>query len=397
MTSPIIVAGGGIAGLTVALSLLRQGRQVIVLEQTRAIGDVGAGISLGARTSRALYALGIEAALKAVSDTPQGSAAFDYRTGEVLGGAYARRNWSAADMADVNMLHRADLFDVLKAAIDAIDPQAVRLGHRLERYEQDEAGVTVHLSDGDILSGSVLIGADGLRSTVRSQMTGEVTPRATGRVAYRFLVPMAQAAPFMGAGPAGIYVGSRVALGRYVIRKGTLVNCVAFAHRPDVSSESWSQRATRDELMALFDGWHPDVRGLASAAPLERTARWALYDRDPLDTWIDGRVTLIGDAAHPLIPFLGLGAAMGVEDAIIMARAFAQWPEPAQALDVYQRARTGRANAILLESRRQAEVFDAGPGATNDMPDAERESRVDYDPLTVALPQPWQTCPDKQP
>lgn len=388
MTSPIIVAGGGIAGLTVALALLRQEKPVVVLEQTRTIGDVGAGISLGARTSRALYSLGLEAALKAVSDSPQGSAAFDYRTGEVLGGAYARRNWSAADMVDVNMLHRADLFDVLKGGIDAIDPHAVRLGERVEHYDQDESGVTVFLADGTAISGSMLIGADGLRSTIRAQMTGSVAPRRTGRVAYRFLVPMAEAAPFMEAGPAGIYVGSRVALGRYVIRKGSLVNCVAFAHSAEVSEESWAQRASRDELMALFDGWHPDVRGLAAAAPLDRTARWALYDRDPLDTWVDGRVTLIGDAAHPLIPFLGLGAAMGVEDAIVMGRAFDRHGATTHALDVYQRARAPRANAILLESRRQAEVFDAGPGATNDIPDSERESRVDYDPMTVALPEP---------
>jgi salicylate hydroxylase len=388
MTLPIIVAGGGIAGLTLALALLRQGKQVVVLEQTREIGDVGAGISLGARTSRALYSLGLEATLKAVSDSPQGSAAFDYRTGDVLGGAYARRNWSAADMVDVNMLHRADLFDVLKAGIDSIDPHAVRLGERVERYEQNEDCVSVFLADGMAIEGSTLIGADGLRSTVRAQMTGSTLPRRTGRVAYRFLVPMTEAAPFMGAGPAGIYVGARVALGRYVIRQGSLVNCVAFAHSDDVSEETWSQRASRDELMALFEGWHADVRGLAAAAPLDRTARWALYDRDPLDTWVDGRVTLIGDAAHPLVPFLGLGAAMGVEDAIVMARAFERSSDPAQALDVYQRARTGRANAILLESRRQAEIFDAGPGATNDIPDGERESRVDYDPMTVPLPGP---------
>jgi len=394
MTAPIIIAGGGIAGLTVALALLRQGKRVVVLEQTREIGDVGAGISLGARTSRALYSLGVEAELKAVSDSPQGSTALDYRTGEVLGGAFARRNWSAADMVDVNMLHRADLFDVLKGAIDAIDPRALRLGERVARYEQDESGVITFLTSGTAISGSVLIGADGLRSTVRAQMTGSTAPRSTGRVAYRFLVPMALAAPFMGAGPAGIYVGSRVALGRYVIRKGSLVNCVAFAHNDRVSEESWSRRASRDELLALFDGWHVDVRGLAAAAPLDRTARWALYDRNPLEAWVDGRVALIGDAAHPLIPFLGLGAAMGVEDAIVLSRAFECWSDPTAALDVYQRARTTRANAILLESRRQAEIFDVGPDAIDSIPDAERESRKDYDPVSVTLPEPATSLTD---
>jgi len=387
MASPILIAGGGIAGLVAALALQRQGRRVIVLEQARAIGDVGAGISMGARTSRALYGLGLEDAIKAVADTPQGSAAFDYRTGEVLGGAYTRRNWSAADMVDVNMLHRADLFAVLKAAIDANDPEAVKLASRVVRYEQDGQGVTVHLEDGGEVSGTALIGADGLRSAIRAQMVDAAAPRKTGRVAYRFLVPMEQAAPFLSAGTAGIYVGSNVSFSRYVIRKGTLVNCLALALQPEVEAEGWSQHATRAELLSLFDGWHEDVIGLASAAPLERTARWALYDRDPLERWVDGRVALLGDAAHPILPFLGMGAALGIEDAVVLGRAFAATADPVDAFRVYEQARRDRANAILLESRAQGKIFDAGPGATNDIPAGERESQVDYDPAHVPLPQ----------
>jgi salicylate hydroxylase len=387
MSSPILIAGGGIAGLVAALALQQQGRRVVVFEQARAVGDVGAGISMGARTSRALYGLGLEDAIKAVADSPRASAAFDYRTGQVLSGAYARRNWSAADMVDVNMLHRADLFGVLKAAIDVNDPEAVRLDSRVVGYEQDDAGVTVELAGGGRVDGVALIGADGLRSTIRERIAGPSSPRKTGRVAYRFLVPMAQAEPFLGAGTAGIYVGSRVSFSRYVMRKGTLVNCLALALQPGVEGEGWSQHATRTELLALFEGWHADVIGLASAAPLDRTARWALYDRDPLDVWVDGRVALLGDAAHPILPFLGMGAALGIEDAVVMARALGAVSDPAQAFRVYELARRDRANAILLESRRQGEIFDAGPDATNDIPAGERESMVDYDPASVTLPQ----------
>ncbi len=388
MTLPIIIAGGGIAGLTAAIALQRQGLPVIVLEQARAVGDVGAGISLGTRTSRALYSLGIEGALRAVSDSPQASSAMDYRTGEVLGGAFARRQWSAEELADVNMLHRADLFAVLKDAIDAHDPAAVRLNSRVVRYEQDGESVLATLADGSQIKGQALLGGDGLHSTIRSQMVGAGEPRRTGRVAFRFLVPMAEAAPFMNAGTAGIYVGSQVSLGRYVIRKGSIVNCVAFAHQPDVEGESWSQQATREELLALFDGWHEDVLGLAAAAPLDRTARWALYDRDPLEQWVDGRVALLGDAAHPILPFLGMGAAMGIEDAVVLGRAFALSSDPKTALRIYEATRRDRANRILLESRRQGEIFDAGPGGGIDIPDSERESRVDYDPMTVELADP---------
>ena len=384
--APILIAGAGIGGLTVALALQRQGFRTILFERSPAIGDVGAGIALGGTASRSLYSLGLEKALKAVADQPQASAAFDYRTGEVLGGAFAKRKWTAADLVDVNMLHRADLFGVLKAAVDANDSDAVQLGCAVAGYEQGPDAATVILADGRRITGQALIGCDGIRSTVRAQMFDAGPPRKTGRVAYRFLVPIKDAKPFMGEWTAGIYVGSRVALARYVIRKGTLVNCVAFAHVPEIEGEDWSAQATREELTALFEGWDENVRGLAACAPLERTARWALYDRDPLDVWVDGRVGLLGDAAHPILPFLGFGAALGIEDAIILGRAFAMAAHPAGALANYQQARRDRANAILIESRRQGELFDAGPGGAPDIPAEERESRVPYDALTAALP-----------
>jgi salicylate hydroxylase len=381
--SPILIAGAGIGGLTAALALQRQGFRTIVFERAPAVGDVGAGIALGGTASRCLYSLGLEQALTPVSDRPQASAAFDYRTGEVLGGAFAKRKWTAADLVDVNMLHRADLFTVLKDAVDANDPNAVQLGAHVVGFEQDAESATVLLADGRRVTGSALIGCDGIRSTVRAQLFGPDAPRKTGRVAYRFLVPIEQAAPFMSAGTAGIYVGSNVALARYMIRKGTVVNCVAFAHVPEIEGEDWNARATREELAALFEGWDPNVVGLAACAPLEQTARWALYDRDPLEIWSDGRVGLLGDAAHAVLPFLGFGAALGIEDAIVLGRVFAEVSDPAQALRIFQNTRRDRANAILMESRRQGEIFDAGPGGAPDT--SERESRKPYDALTAPL------------
>lgn len=385
MTSPILIAGAGIGGLAAALALQQRGFRVRVFERAPAVGDVGAGIALGGTASRCLYSLGLEHALKAVSDTPQASAAFDYRTGQVLAGAFAKRNWTAADLVDVNMLHRADLFAALKSAVDANDPDAVQLDAAVTGFEQDRQTATLLLADGRRVTGQALIGCDGIRSTIRNQLFGPGEPRKTGRVAYRFLIPIEQAAPFMGAGTAGIYVGSRVALARYLIRKGSVVNCVAFAHVPAIEGEDWSIRATRQELTELFEGWHSDVVGLAACAPLETTARWALYDRDPLDIWTDGRVGLLGDSAHAVLPFLGFGAALGIEDAIVLARCFAQEPDPAHALQMYQNARRNRANAILMESRRQGEIFDAGPGGTADSAIDRRESRSAYDALTAAL------------
>jgi salicylate hydroxylase len=189
----------------------------------------------------------------------------------------------------------------------------------------------------------------------------------------------------MGAGGSISYVAPGVSLLRYPIRHATLVNAVAFAQSDAWKGEGWSERVPKEELLALFEGWHPDVRGLAANAPLEGTAKWGMYDRDPLPVWIDGRVGLLGDSAHPMLPFLGLGAAMAIEDAVVLGRAFAQAPNPSEALRLYQAARSERAGAMLLESRHQGDIFLDGPGGKL-RPRIPQAERMNYDPSTVPLP-----------
>jgi salicylate hydroxylase len=157
-----------------------------------------------------------------------------------------------------------------------------------------------------------------------------------------------------------------------------------FATADSWTEEGWSARCSVAELQALFPGWHPDVLGLAANAPVEGTAKWALYDRDPLDVWVQGRVGLLGDAAHPMLPFLGLGAAMAIEDAVVLGRAFDRHDDPARALTLYQSARTERAGLMLLESRRQGDLFREGPAAQQRTLTTHRE-RMNYDPSTAPL------------
>jgi salicylate hydroxylase len=384
MTQPILIIGGGIGGLTAAVALAKQGLKALVFERAAAIGDVGAGISLGVTASKGLYSLGLREILRAASDPPQKSTALHYQTGEVLGGAFADRPYDAEDRPFVNQIHRADLFALLKDALERLNPGALHLGHAFERFEQDGEGVTAIFADGRTVRGAALIGCDGVRSQVRARMLGPEEPRFTGRVAYRFLVPMERARPFMTVPGSASYVAPRKSLLRYPVRHGTLVNCVAFVHSDSGMGESWSQRVTAQELVALFEDWHPDVQGLARAAPLDGTAKWGIYDRDPLPEWTQGRVTLLGDAAHPMLPFLGLGAAMAIEDAVVLARACLAKPEMSDALGLYEKARSGRAGDILLASRHQAEIFSDGPGGTR-RPTLTKKQRMDYDPSTVPL------------
>ncbi len=381
MMSPagtVLIVGGGIAGLTAALALRRAGVAVEIFEQAAAAGDVGAGISLGRAASRGLYALGLREALLARGDTLQGSAARHYVTGEILGGAFAARNYSAADFAESHMIHRADLFDILQQAL----AQPVQFGRKFAGFSQDEHGVTARFADGATMRGACLLGCDGLRSTVRAAVFGETPARRTGFMAYRFLVPMADAAPHIAQiGVANVLVGPQRSLLYYPIRKATLLNCVALVEGDDLA-EGWSQRVEVAELQKLFAGWHPAAAGLAAAAPPERTAKWALFDRDPLPSWTEGRVALLGDAAHPMLPFLGMGAAAGIADAVILGRVFQEETDVSAALRRYEAARLHQANDILLASRHQAEIFASGPDHAGERKLA---ARVDYDPATVAI------------
>jgi salicylate hydroxylase len=382
----ILIAGGGIGGLTLALALLRQGIKVQIFEKASSIGDVGAGISLGTTATKGLYSLGLQSALSAVSDRPSGSsAALHYQTGEPLEGGFKDRKWKSEDLDFTHMIHRADLFSILQKAICDLDPDALRLGYELEGFDQDDDGVTARFDNGRTAYGNALIGCDGIRSTVRARMFGEANPRFTGQVVYRFLVPMEKALPFMTASIVGPYVGPGKVLTRYPIRKATLVNCAAFVSTDSWTGEGWAQRCSVEELQALFTGWHSDVLGLAANAPLDGTAKWALYDRDPLDIWVQGRVALLGDAAHPMLPFLGLGAAMGIEDAVVLGRAFSQIGDTRDALSIYQASRSARAGLMLLESRRQGELFRDGPGGTTQRTITTHSERMAYDPSTVAL------------
>ncbi len=383
-SDPVLIIGGGIGGLTAALALERQGVTTAVFERASAIGDVGAGISLGLTASRGLYSLGLESVIRAASDAPRTFEAVHYQTGNILGGGFADRTFAPGDLRFLNQIHRADLFEILRQALEGLNPQALRLGQTFARFDQDEESVTATFADGSRVRGTALIGCDGIRSLTRGQMFGEELPRFTGRVAYRFLVPMEDARPFMGAGGSISYVAPGQSLLRYAIRHDALVNCVAFIRSESWRGEGWSERVPVEELCALFEGWHPDVQGLARNAPLDGTAKWGLYDRDPLPVWTRGRVTLLGDAAHPMLPFLGLGAAMAIEDGVILARAFAAKACATEALRVYEAARSDRAGEMALASRHQGEIFADGPEGEK-RPKINRRESMNYDPGTAPL------------
>jgi salicylate hydroxylase len=380
----VIIAGGGIAGLAAALSLQQQGIKVRLFEQSRQFGEVGAGISLSQPASRGLFSLGLKDAIVAAADIPQRAGSVDFATGVPEEGPdLMQASRDAGQIPYYYQIHRADLHQILVDAVMARDPETIALNKRIVDVSQDATSATATFHDGTSASGDVLLGADGINSRVRACLFGEEHPRFTGQVAYRFLVPVADVQEFLGHGASVKYAGIGKMVLRYIVRHGTLVNGVGFVPTESWTGEGWSTPARREELLEKFSGANPDLTGLLERAPLDGTRKWALFDRDPLDQWADGRITLMGDGAHPMLPFLGLGAAMGIEDAVVIGRALTSGLPAVEALKAFEATRKDRANGVLLASRGQGLVDRNGQVAQ--APRISMAELVSYDPSTVPL------------
>ena len=324
----VLIAGAGIGGLTAALALLKHGFEVEVYEQAAALKEVGAGLQLSANGTRVFYALGVGEQLKALSCEAQGKEIRLWNTGET---------WKLFDLGKVSVerhgfpyftVYRPDLLGVLA---DAVGRERIHLGVKCAGFTQDEARVTLN---GDI-EGDALVGADGVHSTIRQGLFGADQPQFTGIIAWRGVIPLDQPPRMVGTnwvGPGGHVV-------HYPLRGGRVMNFVGALERSDWRVESWSARGTTEELAGDFAGWHDEVQALIRRIPVPY--KWALMTRAPMERWTVGRVTLLGDACHSMVPFLAQGAVMAIEDGYMLARCLKAFPVP-QALVHYEKARRDR-------------------------------------------------------
>lgn len=312
-----LIAGAGVGGLTAALALRRIGWDVEVMERAARMEPVGAGIQISPNGYRVLSALGLGEAARAVSHEPE---AIQMRMGvsgrrlvDIPLKGEAERRWGAPYL----QCHRADLIALLA---DALGPDAVRLGAEIVDFNEREDGVCVALAEGGTRSGVLLIGADGLRSTVRELMLAPAPARFTGAVAWRAVVERARLGEVHVPPGACVWAGE----GRHAVtyplgRDGALVNFVGVVEEEGWRSESWSEPGAREDVAKIFEGWTPLIGAIIEAAPAFN--RWALFDRPPLQRWTSGRVALIGDACHPMAPSLAQGACQAMEDAWALAAA----------------------------------------------------------------------------
>jgi len=386
-TGDVAIIGAGLGGLTAALALQRQGWRVRVYEQAQVLGEVGAGLSLSPGAGRGLASLGVGQALLEASLPVPDIAFVHYRTGERLAGALTQDTPPDRGFETARHVHRADLHAVLLNAVLAQDPDAVRIGKRLERVEEGASHVVAHFADGEACASELLIGADGARSAVRRTLFDDTPPAFAGQIAYRCLIPFEDAAPYLGGVNAIVSIGARRIFNRYLIRRGALVNVIGIVQSDVWPREGWNTPATVDEFKSAFEGFHPQVLGLIGRAPTHNLIKWGLFVRPPIATWSRSRVVLLGDAAHPILPFLGLGGALAIEDAIVLARSLTEAPTFERAVSAYERARLPRVEAVRIQSIAQGEIIQA------DDPDragvgrspSQNKTLFDYDPCTVLL------------
>lgn len=355
MTDPILIAGAGIGGLTAGLALLRRGHAVRILEQASQLGEVGAGLQLSANATRALHLLGLSRALADVAVQPTGKEIRLWSTGQT---------WKLFDLGDSSVaeygypyytLYRPDLHRVLVDAIRSIAPDAIHLGARCERFEQTDDGVRLAMADGSVHAGRVLVGADGVHSTVRRQLFGEGPATYAGCMAWRGVIPVDRLDPRVVRQVGTNWVGPGRHVIHYPLRGGRLMNFVGIVETDRWAAESWTQRGSHAECHADFDGWHPDIHELIRH--IDVPYRWALMARPALERWTDRRVTLLGDACHPTLPFLAQGAGMAIEDGFVLGRALSDIDDPLQALQRYEAARIGRTTAIVEKSTENGRRF----------------------------------------
>ena len=353
--SPMKVAiiGAGIGGLATARALTSKGLEVKVYEQARQLGEVGAGVALGANSIRLLDRLGLQEQLAAY-----GPRWTQWRFSDAGGRMLTEQEMNGRVLG----MYRPNLIDML---VDGLPQGTVSTGRRSVSFRQDDDRAVVSFADGDDVEVDLVVAADGIHSALQHHVVQTSDPVFSGSVAYRGVLP-ADRVPHYPATVSTMWMGEGKHFLVFTLRGGTLINFVGFVPSDDEMRESWSLPGDPATLAREFSGWDPMVQDII--AHVDTTFRWGLYDREPLSRWGNGRLTLLGDAAHPMLPHMGQGANQAIEDAVALAAVLdgvdgAGIPD---ALGRYECVRRERAAQVQRNSRNGGLVYDSGDSPERD-------------------------------
>jgi salicylate hydroxylase len=349
----IAIIGGGIGGLSAALQLLKAGFDVHVYEQAAAIGEIGAGTQISPNASRLLVRLGLKPAMDKVGVRPLAVHQRRWDDGRTLQRAPLGPEVEASFGAPYYHFHRGDLAELLGTVVPT---QRLHVGHRLVDLIQKGGRVMARFENGASVETDLLIGADGIHSRVRHLLFGPEKPRFTGCVAWRGLVPAERIRPLCIEIASHSWLGPDGHVVHYWVSGGRMMNVVCVVEHGEWTRESWTDKGEVADVLARFTGWHPTVRALIGALP--ETFVWALHDRLPLLSWSDARVTLLGDACHPMLPMMAQGAAQSIEDGAALAASLTTRPgDVTGALVRYEEVRKPRATRLQEASAANRKRF----------------------------------------
>ncbi len=345
----VAIIGGGIGGLAAALALERRGAETMVFEQSPALSEIGAGINLTPNAIKALRALGVEDAVNAIASGSDFLNIRSWKSGRYI--SRTRRGDFKEKFGAPNLsVHRADLLAVLAGALKTTQ---VRAGLRAVAVEGRAREAAARFADGSAIEADIVLGADGIHSVVRNSLFGADAPRFTGCICWRGMAAADALPRDINVGDGAMWMGPHGHVVHYPVRRGELLNIVAHVDSHAWTEESWTHECDASEPATAYAGWHSDLTRIFPCST--RWYKWALYDRDPLERWSCGRATLLGDAAHAMLPYLGQGAAQAIEDACVLAATLAKQPDDLDAaLSAYERIRAPRARAAVLGSRARA-------------------------------------------
>lgn len=356
----ITIVGGGIGGLASALALTQAGFAVTVHERSAQLVDQGAGITLAPNATRVLYHLGLGPELEATSVTPPKTEYRHYRTGEVIM-RMMTKDFRAIYGAPYMRLHRWDLQHAMIKRLAEVAPQALQLGSRVDQVLPRSGHAALKFADGHEELADVVVAADGIRSGIREALFNPAPPVFSGFVAWRGLVDTNELPRHLHESAVAFGQGRHI--NRYLVRRGELLNFVAVAHRDQWEAEGWNIPAPLNEFLQEFSSFDEGTRTIISRPVQGQVFKWGLFGRPWLEAWSCGRVVLLGDAAHPMLPFLGQGAANALEDAMILARCLQCASSPEEAFALYQQTRHPRVREATEKAARRGDRYLGEPNA----------------------------------
>jgi salicylate hydroxylase len=350
------IIGAGIGGVTLARALAQRGIEARVFERAPMFGEVGAGVQMTPNAVKVLSALGLEDQLKKIGFLPQAMVGRNWKTARELFRTPLKESCPDLYGADFYHVHRADLHAALASDIK---PGQATFGASCTGLIQHANTAVARFADGSEFEADLIVGADGVRSVIREQLWGQEAANYTGHMCWRALVNVDKhPLPFVSP-DSSFWMGPKGHVVTYYVKGGSMVNIVAVNESPAWVEESWNAKSTQQEMLAGFEGWHPNLIELFKRTDPDAIFKWGLFDRDPMKTWSKGHATLLGDAAHPMLPFLSQGAAMAIEDGYVLAQslAFHGPRQLQQALCAYEAERLPRTSRVQLEARERGRTY----------------------------------------